>query len=171
MRRKLMIMVASLLLCCGMKGQVSQMLIERLSSLQQRGYMIGHQDDPFYGLTWEWEKGRSDVKETCGDYPAVMGFDLGGIEMGDEKNLDSVPFPLIREELIAHHERGGIVTLSWHPRNPLTGGTAWDKDDTTVVRSILPGGSQHKKFLFFDTERHAVQYPRIVYVYGKIIDF
>jgi hypothetical protein len=30
---------------------------------------------------------------------------------------------------------------------------------------------QHKKFLFFDTERHAVQYPRIVYVYGKIIDF
>ena len=78
MRRKLMIMAASLLLCCGIKGQVSQMLIERLSSLQQRGYMIGHQDDPFYGLTWEWEKGRSDVKETCGDYPAVMGFDLGG---------------------------------------------------------------------------------------------
>jgi hypothetical protein len=86
------------------------------------------------------------VKETCGDFPAVMGFELGGIEMGDAKNLDSVPFTRMREEIIAHHQRGGIVTISWHPRNPLTGGTAWDNKDKTVVRSILPGGSQHQKF-------------------------
>ena len=149
MRRKLLLACGTLLLSGSLSAQVSQMLIDRLISLEKRGYMIGHQDDPFYGLTWEWEYGRSDVKETCGDYPAVMGFDLGGIEMGDEKNLDSVPFVRIREELIAHHERGGIVTLSWHPRNPLTGGSAWDKDDTTVVRSVLPGGSQHKKFLLW----------------------
>ena len=74
-----------------------------MTVLQVRGYMFGHQDDPFYGLTWQWERGRSDVKEASGDYPAVMGFDLGGIEMGDEKNLDSVPFTRIREELLAHH--------------------------------------------------------------------
>ncbi len=96
---------------------VRQQLLSRLQQLQVHGYMFGHQDDPFYGLTWQWERGRSDVKETSGDYPAVMGFDLGGIEMGDEKNLDSVPFARIREELLAHHRRGGIVTLSWHPRN------------------------------------------------------
>ena len=123
--------------------------IDRLQQLQQRGYMFGHQDDPFYGLTWEWERGRSDVLETCGDYPAVMGFDLGGIEVGDEKNLDSVPFTRIREELLAHHKRGGIVTLSWHPRNPYTGGTAWDNQDTVVVQSILPGGLNHRKFLLW----------------------
>ena len=76
-----------------------------------------------------------------------MGFDLGGIEVGDEKNLDSVPFTRIREELLAHHRRGGIVTLSWHPRNPYTGGTAWDNQDTVVVQSILPGGLNHRKFL------------------------
>ena len=121
-------------------------LAQRLTTLREYGYMAGHQDDPFYGVTWEWEQGRSDVLETVGDYPAVMGFDLGGIEMGDLKNLDSVPFTRIREELIAHHERGGIVTLSWHPRNPLTGGTAWDVSSTLTVRSILPGGSQHQKF-------------------------
>lgn len=128
-------------------SQGRQRLIERLTALQAHGYMFGHQDDPFYGLTWEWERGRSDVLEASGDYPAVMGFDLGGIEMGDEKNLDSVPFTRIREELLAHVERGGIVTLSWHPRNPLTGGTAWDNSDTTVVSSILPGGTMHRKFL------------------------
>lgn len=124
----------------------AQKLADRLRTIQKRGYMMGHQDAPFYGLTWEWTPGRCDVKETCGDYPAVMGFDLGGIEMGDEKNLDSVPFTRIHDELVAHHERGGIVTLSWHPRNPLTGGTAWDVSSTEVVKSILPGGSQHAKF-------------------------
>ena len=137
-------------------AQERQQLIERLSSLQARGYMFGHQDDPFYGLTWSGienpskpERGRSDVLEAAGDYPAVMGFDLGGIEMGDEKNLDSVPFNRIREELLAHHRRGGIVTLSWHPRNPYNGGTAWDNQDTVVVSSILPGGLQHRKFLLW----------------------
>ena len=103
----------------------AEKLIARLQKLHQKGYMYGHQDDPFYGITWEWNTDRSDTKELVGDYPAVMGFDLGGIEMGDEKNLDSVPFNRIREEIINHYYRGGIITISWHPRNPLTGSTAW----------------------------------------------
>ena len=133
-----------------------QQLLARMAELQTHGCMFGHQDDPCYGIRWSGitdpqhpQPGRSDVLESCGDYPAIMGFDLGGIEMGDAKNLDSVPFTRIRDELIAHHRRGGIVTLSWHPRNPLTGGTAWDNTDTTVVRSILPGGNQHRKFLLW----------------------
>ena len=145
------------LMACSPKDKkeptISDRLAERLQSLQQKGYMMGHQDDPMYGVTWDGtyandsaELGRSDVMELVGDYPAVMGFDLGGIEMGDARNLDSVPFQRIHDELIAHHKRGGIVTISWHPRNPLTGGTAWDVSDSTVVASILPGGSQAEKF-------------------------
>jgi beta-mannanase len=121
-------------------------LEQRLRTLQQRGYMYGHQDDPFYGLTWEWDYGKSDILALVGDYPAVMGFDLGGIEKGDAKNLDSVPFTRIHDELLAHVRRGGIVTISWHPRNPLTGGTAWDVSSDQVVKSILPGGSRHELF-------------------------
>ena len=117
--------------------------------------MFGHQDDPFYGIGWAYEPNRSDVLETCGDYPAVMGFDLGGIEMGDSKNLDSVPFDRMRSEIIAHHLRGGIVTISWHPRNPLTAlehlgtwpeGSAWEATDGSV-EAILPGGVKHELFL------------------------
>ena len=37
-------------------------------------------DDPVYGTTWKWDEGKSDVLLTTGDYPAVMGFDLGKIE-------------------------------------------------------------------------------------------
>ena len=141
---------------------LAQQLFERLDSLRQKGIMFGHQDDPFYGLTWEYQTDSSDVKNVCGDWPAVMGFELGGIEMGDTKNLDSVPFTKMREEIIRHHQRGGIITISWHPRNPLTTieggglagqkfpeGTAWDVSDTTVVKSVLDGGSQNEKFLLW----------------------
>lgn len=126
--------------------KASLQLEQRMRTLQQRGYMYGHQDDPFYGLTWEWDYGKSDILALVGDYPAVMGFDLGGIEKGDAKNLDSVPFTRIHDELLAHVKRGGIVTISWHPRNPLTGGTAWDVSSDQVVKSILPGGSRHELF-------------------------
>ena len=137
----------------------AQLLMERLDTLLQKGIMFGHQDDPFYGLTWEYQNDSSDVKNVCGDWPAVMGFELGGIEMGDAKNLDSVPFTKMREEIVKHYERGGIITISWHPRNPVTTidgggpagqkfpeGSAWDVTDTTVVKKILEGGSHHEKF-------------------------
>ncbi len=137
----------------------AQKLKNRLIALQEKGIMYGHQDDPFYGLTWEYQKDSSDVKNTCGDYPAVMGFELGGIEMGDAKSLDSVPFTRITEEIINHYKRGGIITISWHPRNPVTTidgggpagqkfpeGTAWDVTDSLVVRKVLPGGEYHEKF-------------------------
>lgn len=127
------------------KDTPAAQLMRRLARIKEAGYMFGHQDDPFYGISWEWEHNRSDVKEVCGDYPGIMGFDLGGIEVGDAKNLDSVPFTRIREEIINHYNRGGVITVSWHPRNPLTGGTAWDVSDATVVKNMLPGGTIHEK--------------------------
>ena len=164
--RKLFIMMAAAALAVGCSSKkaepektAAQQLKERLAALQQKGIMYGHQDDPMYGLTWEYQQDSSDVKNVCGDYPAIMGFDLGGIEMGDKKNLDSVPFTKMTAEAIAHYERGGIVTFSWHPRNPVTTiegggwagqkfpeGTAWDVTDSAVVRKILPGGEFHEKF-------------------------
>lgn len=115
----------------------AQQLLERMKKLQKKGYMYGHQDDPFYGITWEWDEDRSDTQELVGDYPAIMGFDLGGLEVGDSKNLDSVPFTRMRQEIIRHYERGGIITLSWHPRNPLLGTTAWIASDTAAYNKAV----------------------------------
>lgn len=120
-------------------------LINRMAALQRQGVMIGHQDDPVYGCSWKWDEGRSDVKEVCGDYPAVMGFDLGDLELGHDKNLDGVPFDRMRREIIAQHERGGIVTLSWHANNPATGGNAWDTADGNAVEALMPGGKASAK--------------------------
>jgi mannan endo-1,4-beta-mannosidase len=122
-------------------------LLESLKRLPEKGFMFGHHDDPLYGIGWEGDEGRSDVKSVCGDYPAVMSFDLGRIEHGRDKSLDNIAFAKIRKEIIAQYRRGGMSTVSWHLDNPLTGGDSWDVSDTTVVASVLPGGANHKKFL------------------------
>lgn len=127
--------------CCSPAKQ----LMKRLSVLQEKGIMLGHQDDPVYGTTWKWDEGKSDVLLTVGDYPAIMGFDLGKLELDSKENLDGVPFDRMRQEIIAQHQRGGIVTLSWHPWNPVTGENAWDpKGD--AVKAVLEGGAQQQKF-------------------------
>lgn len=120
-------------------------LEQKLVKLQKKGYMIGHQDDPMYGTSWKYEYNRSDTKEVCGDYPALMGFDLGMIELGSDENLDGVPFDRMREEIQNQYNRGGVITLSWHPYNPVTGENAWDPSGDAVT-AILPGGAQHAKF-------------------------
>ena len=117
-----------------------------LKATTSQGVMFGQHDATLYGTNWEFEKGRSDVKSVCGDYPAVISFDLGHIELGDSLSLDKVPFQKIREEAINQYNRGGLVSLSWHARNPKTGGDAWDVTDATTVESILPGGTNADQF-------------------------
>ena len=121
-------------------------LLTGLKSSTERGVMFGHHDDTAYGIGWEFEEGRSDVQSVCGDYPAVISFDLGELELGGEASLDGVPFALIKKEIVKQYERGGMASLSWHLRNPKTGGDSWDVSDSTVVKSVLPGGEHHGKF-------------------------
>jgi mannan endo-1,4-beta-mannosidase len=132
-------------------------LYQSLFKLQNKGIMYGHQDDLMYGSSWWYEKDRSDTKDFTGDYPAVAGFELGHLELGNERSLDSVNFTQIAEQIKAHYRRGGVITLSWHANNPLTmqlpkpangrqHGTAWDVSSKEVVASILPGGKNHELF-------------------------
>ncbi len=124
-----------------------QALLDNLTSLHTQGYMFGHHDDTLYGIGWEGDDGRSDVKSVCGDYPAVISFDLGRIELGGDRSLDKIPFDVIRHQMVEHYNRGGVVSVSWHLDNPLTDGTSWDVSDSGVVASILEGGANHIKFL------------------------
>ncbi len=122
-------------------------LFQNLLKLQKTGTMFGHQDDLAYGYSWFNEEGRSDVKETCGDFPAVYGWELGHLELGVAYSLDSVYFDNIKKWIKTVYARGGVNTISWHLRNPLTGGTAWDVSSKEVVKSILPGGAKHEVFI------------------------
>ncbi len=125
----------------------TQHLLRNLQDLPAKGFMFGHQDDTAYGIGWDGDRDRSDVKSVCGDYPAVCGWDLGRIELGADKNLDNIPFDRIRQDITAQYLRGGLNTVSWHLNNPLTGGDAWDVKTDGVVTSILPGGAKHELFI------------------------
>lgn len=121
---------------------VAQALLDRLARVQADSLTIyGHDDDPVYGVTWFGDEGRSDVLETVGDYPGMMHWDLGLIEVSSPVNLDSVSFDRMRREMAAQHERGGINALSWHPLNPATGKDAWQPVDTDVVALAVTEGT------------------------------
>ena len=114
-------------------------LYQNLFRLQQKGIMFGHQDATAYGVHWKYEKGRSDVKDVTGDYPAIYGWELGNLELGMSHNLDSVPFTKMQELMKEAYARGGINTISWHNANPFTLNNAWDTTHGGV-QAILPGG-------------------------------
>ncbi|MGN0281044.1 MAG: glycoside hydrolase family 26 protein [Prevotella sp.] len=135
------------------RTQRTENLLANLRKMSAEGYLVGHQDATVYGIGWVGDSCRSDVKSVCNDFPAVIGFDLGHLEKGDSVNLDGVPFDRMRKEIINQFDRGGMVTLSWHLDNPLTGGTAWVVGDTLAeqekltVASVLKGGEKHETFL------------------------
>lgn len=140
----------------------AQALFLRLKNIQKKGIMYGHQDDLMCGHSWWNEPGRSDTKDAVGDYPAVAGFELGELELGNSRSLDSVAFNSIRERAKWWHQQNGIITVSWHVINPVSSqwpgikepngaGSAWDvsmlsANGINAVKSILPGGENHAMF-------------------------
>lgn len=114
-------------------------LLERLKAQAERGVLFGHQDTTAYGVGWTDDSERSDVKDVCGEWPAVYGWDLGNIAKGGDDsgtNIDGVSFGEIRDEIKKGHARGGLNTISFHQNNPITGDSAFD--NTEAVSKILP---------------------------------
>ncbi|MGB3005845.1 MAG: glycosyl hydrolase [Chitinophagaceae bacterium] len=119
-------------------------LYNNLKKLADKGFMFGHQDDLAYGVEWKYKEGRSDILEVAGDYPAVYGWELGGLERNNsDVNLDGVPFKKMKQYIKQGYERGGVITISWHLDSPLGDNkNAWDTTHGTVA-SINPGGINH----------------------------
>lgn len=127
----------------------SGLLIERLNKITTDDkYIYGHADDTAYGHTWEYESGRSDVKEVVGDYPGLINWDLGMLELDSANNLDGVPFAYMAQEIKNQHERGGVNSISWHLRNPVTGGNSWDVSYPATVKEIVNDSTvAHRKMV------------------------
>lgn len=123
-------------------------LYDMMKQAASHGVMLGHQDDLSYGIGWvDTGEHRSDVRDVCGDYPALFGWDLGHIELANStRNLDGVDFGRMRDNIRFVHEQGGVNALSWHMRNPLTGGDTWDISSPAVVASVISGGALHDAY-------------------------
>jgi beta-mannanase len=119
-------------------------LYNNLPKLASKGFMFGHQDDLAYGVEWKYKPGRSDVKDVTDDYPAVYGWEIGGIERENNPvNLDSVPFTKMTQFIKEAYARGAVITLSWHTDSPFSSPSgAWDTTHGAIA-SILPGAVNH----------------------------
>ena len=115
-----------------------------LRQLAQTKMLFGHQDSTAYGVGWSGDKETSDVKKVTGSFPAVYGWDVG--HLGDEKNINRININHLKQLIKNAHERGGINTISWHMRNPVTGRGYLDrKAQANGVPHIIPGGSHHEQ--------------------------
>lgn len=105
-------------------------------------YIFGHADDTAYGRSWEYEEGRSDVKEIVGDYPGLINWDLGHLELDSAVNLDGVPFEYMAAEIAKQDARGGINSISWHLNNPVTFDSSWDVSNPETMKLITTEGTE-----------------------------
>lgn len=120
----------------------------------KRGQQIlfGQQHATDEGLSLTGSGGtESEVNNSVGDYPAVFGWDTLSLE-GKEKpgvagNAEQSRANLINSVRTVHN-LGGIVTLSAHMPNFVTGGSFNDTSGS-VVTHILPGGDKNAEFNAF----------------------
>lgn len=122
-------------------------LYRNLLVLQNEGAtLFGQQDATMYGRSWSGDEDRSDVKDVIGMHPALIGFDFESITLKDSIISGNAKKKLIKGVKDTYH-RGGIVTFSWHMRNPANEGSFyWEKDSIKVVSDILPGGKLHETY-------------------------
>lgn len=122
-------------------------LYERLGNITKKGYAFGHQDATAYGIGWKNDGTlfKSDVHEITGKHPAVHGFDIGHLELKWTHNLDTIPFELMRKQVKKVHQKGGIVTISWHASNPINGKDSWNRRGKPV-KHLLSTGRLHDKY-------------------------
>lgn len=155
--------VFALLLCLGILNsnniiarpkhdRLTRKAIKQLYSIEKDGRpLFGHQDDLLYGHSFQSPKGSekfdsSDVYSVCGDYPALLGLDLGRTEVSDI-NLDYQYVDNIVKAATIHYERGGYLTISWHGDNPVTNNNAWDMTEKQTVSYILNNAEYRDVFI------------------------
>jgi mannan endo-1,4-beta-mannosidase len=122
--------------------------IGRSISDSEQKVLIGQQNAFYEGRGWRLSNKdigkelRSDMKTSVGIHPAVVGFDFSEIGPWNEE--------LVIWQIKQIHERGGVITLSWHAPAFVKGrfgnNSSFDVS-SRVVKHILPGGKAHKDFL------------------------
>lgn len=105
-------------------------LYSNLRKVGQKHLIYGHHNTVVQGQTWKHEYesiDRSDVKTATGTFPALYGFDFNRGIHKHEKQVKAI------------FKRGGIITYSWHARNPLNMGAPEDATGNPL-QNLMPGG-------------------------------
>jgi mannan endo-1,4-beta-mannosidase len=122
-------------------------LYHKLHQLSNKGILFGHQHATEYGHGWSGDADRSDVKAVTGSHPAVIGVDFSGLS-GQPDSLIRREEIHLRKVITDTYKRGGLVTVSWHFNNPLSGGGFYWKEGISIasVREMIPGAPAHSTY-------------------------
>lgn len=125
----------------------TQNLFLNLHELSKKHILFGHQHATEYGHGWFGDSNRSDVKSVTGSHPAVIGVDFSGLSGRSDSSIERSKNSL-RKTISSTYNRGGVVTISWHFSNPISGGGFYWKDSVSLpaVKYIIPGKEHHEKY-------------------------
>jgi mannan endo-1,4-beta-mannosidase len=123
-------------------------LFRYLQESRGKRILFGHQHDTTAYIALTGNPIQSDVYNSTGDFPAIFGWDTLSIE-GKEKPGVNGDIEASRDRLIGKmkeaHKLGGIITLSTHFPNFVTGGSFYDTS-VGAVAHILPGGGKNADY-------------------------
>lgn len=128
--------LGTLLVCCGLGAAWMSVtaaaddvsapeVLRALMAWQQRkpgavlvGQQSGHGEFVPWGIK-EWVLG---VEKETGVAPSIVGADYAY----GKARTDTPDLAVVNAELVRQWNAGRLITVSWHAKNPVTGGTAWD---------------------------------------------
>ncbi len=112
-----------------------------LKNQMDRSLMFGMQHATGYGVGWTNDDDRSDIKDVCGDFPAIYGEEMRNVQVDYE-------IERLRYRIISAYQRGGVITMCWHQLDPdLRHFYASEINNEKIVPQILPGGPRHLDYL------------------------
>ncbi|QQZ63511.1 S-layer homology domain-containing protein [Paenibacillus sonchi] len=133
-------------------SSATRSLFVYLDDIRGRGTLFGQQHATDEGQSITKRDGtESDVKNAVGAHPALFGWDTLSLEGKEKPGVAGDVYASI-DNLAASmkhaYEAGGVLTLSAHMPNFVTGGDFYDLKGS-VVSHILPGGDKHGEFNAF----------------------
>lgn len=118
----------------------------KLQLITQQGIALGQQGAIGSGIGFlDLVSFESDFSRVAKDWPAVIGFDLEGLELMNPLNPDPSVSDLRKDLIRKAHEDGSIITISWHASNPMTNQNSFNR--IQAVDKMLEGGSRRATFI------------------------
>ncbi|MEF2968439.1 glycosyl hydrolase [Paenibacillus sp. M1] len=125
-------------------------LFAYLQEVRGKHVLFGHQHATDEVLSSQPQgEPRSETYAAVGDYPAMFGWDTLSLEGYEKPGNLSYTREQNRDNLVASmkaaYKAGGVLALSSHMPNFVTGGDFYDTSGN-VVSHILPGGDKHEEY-------------------------
>jgi mannan endo-1,4-beta-mannosidase len=115
-------------------------LFMNLQKITNKNLLFGMHDTTGYGVGWSGNDNRSDIKDVCGDFPAIFSEDINHVELDHQVER-------LRYRLTSAYNAGSIITLCWHQFDPDYKSCYFSKvKGKKVVSTILPGGQKHEEY-------------------------